>query len=184
MKRILVLIVALAMFVPCEAMAQTFTLSPANTSIQFRVKNLGIMNVKGSFEKFKGTVDLNEADITRSTVDVSIETASITTGIDKRDNHLRSADFFDTAKFPVMKFTATALEKAGADTLKMSGNLTIKGVTKPVTLTVAGEPREGRADFVRAASATASINRQDFGVSYGAVIGDEVFITITTKLSQ
>ncbi|NVN89917.1 MAG: YceI family protein, partial [Desulfuromonadales bacterium] len=130
------------------------------------------------------TVEMDQADISKSTVDVSIETASITTGIDRRDNHLRSADFFDAAKFPIMKFTATAIEKLGADKLKLSGNLTIKGVTKPVVLTVEGQASEGRGDFSRAVSATATINRQDFGVSYGAVIGDEVFITITTQLNK
>jgi polyisoprenoid-binding protein YceI len=173
-----------AMFAPFDAMSQTFRLTPSNTTIQFRVKNLGIMNVKGSFEKFTGTVDMDEADIAKSRVDVSIETASITTGIDKRDNHLRSADFFDAVKYPTMKFTATAVEKAGLDKLLLTGNLTIKGVTKPVVLTVVPQDKEPRNDFVRAASATATINRQDFGVSYGAVIGDEVFITITTQLNK
>jgi polyisoprenoid-binding protein YceI len=182
MKRLLVLIMTLAMFAPLDAISQTFSLNPANTTIQFRVKNMGIMNVKGSFEKFTGTVDMDEADIAKSRVDVSIETASISTGIDKRDNHLRSADFFDSVKYPTMKFAVTGIEKAGLDKLLLTGNLTIKGVTKPVVLTVVAQAKESRNDFVRAASATATINRQDFGVSYGAVVGDEVFITITTQL--
>jgi polyisoprenoid-binding protein YceI len=184
MKRLLVLILTLAVFAPFDAMSQTFLLTPANTTIQFRVKNLGIMNVKGSFEKFTGTVELDEADMAKSRVDVSIETASIATGIDKRDSHLRSADFFDAVKYPTMKFAVTAIEKAGQDKLLLTGNLTIKGITKPVVLTVAPQAKDAPKDLVRAASATATINRQDFGVSYGAVIGDEVFITITTQLNK
>jgi len=185
MKRIFVLILALAVLAPCNVFARTYTLAPANTTIQFKVKNFGIMYVKGSFEKFKGTVDIDEADITKSTVDVSIDIASINTGINKRDDDLRSTNFFEVAKFPTMKFVSTAVEKMGSDKLKLSGNLTIKGITKPVVLTVeepSGETTGSRSDFARAASAT--INRQDFGISYGSLIGDEVFITINTQLNK
>lgn len=176
MKRIIALTLALALLAPLNVLAQTYIVDPSNTSIQFKVKNLGIMYVKGAFEKFKGTVDIDEADITKSKADVSIETASINTGINKRDNHLRSADFFEVAKFPVMTFVSTKVE-AGTDKdkLKVTGNLTIKGVTKSVVLNV-----EALNGAKRAASAT--VNRQDFGVSYGSVIGDEVFITINTEL--
>lgn len=184
MKRLFVLMLALALFAPLDLFAQTFNLLPSNTGIQFRVRNLGIMNVNGSFGSFRGTLDLDEADITRSKVEVNIETASINTGIDRRDKHLRSADFFDVARYPTMRFSSTALEKLGADRLKLTGNLVIRGISRPVVLTVEAQPIEGRADFIRSALATATINRQDFGVSYGAVIGDEVQITITTRLKR
>lgn len=184
MKRLFLLMLTVALLAPLGASAQTFNLLPSNTTIQFRVRNMGIMNVNGSFGRFSGTVDLDEADITGSKVEVKIETASINTGINRRDNHLRSADFFESARYPTMTFTSTALEKLGADRLKLTGNLTIRGITKPVVLTVEAQPGEGRADFTRLASATATINRQDYGVSYGAVIGDEVLITITTRLRK
>lgn len=185
MKRLFVLVLSiLTLLAPCVVCAQPLAILPSNTSIQFKVRNLGIMNVTGSFGTFRGTLDLDEADITRSKVEVSIETASINTGIDRRDKHLRSADFFDVARYPAMRFSSTALEKLGEDRLKLTGNLTIRGISRPVVLTVEAQPIEGRADFTRSALATATINRQDFGVSYGAVIGDEVQITITTRLKK
>lgn len=187
MKRIFLIILTLAVVAPCNVFARTYSLAPSNTTIQFKVKNLGVMYVKGSFEKFKGTVDIDEADITKSRVDVSIDTTSINTGINKRDDDLRSSNFFEVAKFPTMKFDSTKVEKIGSDKLKLSGNLTIKGITKPVVLTVerpSGEATGSRSDFARAASATATVNRQDFGISYGSVIGDEVFITINTQLNK
>ncbi len=183
MKRLFVLVLSiLTLLAPCVVCAQSLAIVPSNTSIQFKVRNLGIMNVTGSFNRFTGTLKLDQADITRSMVDVSIETASISTGIDRRDTHLRSDDFFDTARHPTMRFTSTALERLGPDRLKLTGNLTIRGVTRPVTLTVTAQPGEGGADFTRSATATATINRQEFGVSYGAVIGDSVQISITTRL--
>lgn len=187
MKRIFFVILALLVLAPCNVLALTYNLTPSNTTIQFKIRNFAIMYVRGSFEKFKGTVDINDADITKSRVDVSIDTASINTGIGKRDDDLRSSNFFEVAKFPTMKFVSTTIEKVGADKLKLSGNLTIKGITKPVTLAVeapSGEATRGTGGFARAASATATINRQDFGVSSGAVIGDEVYITINTHLNK
>lgn len=192
MKRLLALILSLSLLSPLAAMAQTYTLDPFHSAIQFKVKHLMITNVKGVFEKFKGTVYIDEKDITKSRVDVSIEMASVNTNIAKRDDHLRSADFFDAARFPAMTFVSTKVEKSGADTLKVTGNLTIKGVTRPVVLNVegpTGEIKTPQGDFKRGASATATVNRQDFGVSWnkkldsgGVVVADEVFITIDTEL--
>ena len=135
MKRIVTLIITLVLLVPLNVLAQTYNVDPSHTTIQFKVKNMLIMNVKGVFEKFKGTVDIDETDVTKSNVDVSIETASINTGIDRRDNDLRGPDFFDVVKFPTMRFVSTIVE-AGKDNLKVTGNLTIKGVTKQVVLIV------------------------------------------------
>lgn len=192
MKRILSLLAVLALLAPLNALAATYNLDPYHSSIQFKVKHLMITNVKGVFDKFKGTVIIDEMDITKSKVDVSIEMSSVNTNIPKRDDHLRSPDFFDTAKFPTMMFVSTKVEKAGVDKLKVTGNLTIKGVTKPVILNVEGPTSEikgPQGELKRGASATASINRQDFGVSWskkldggGLVVADEVFITIDTEL--
>lgn len=178
MKRIITLIVTLALLAPLNVLAQVYNVDHSHTTIQFKVKNLGIMNVTGVFEKFKGTADINETDITKSKVDVTIETASINTGINRRDNHLRSPDFFDVVKFPTMTFESTTVE-ADTDKLKVNGNLTIKGVIKQVVLIVE-DPKGLQSGLKR--RATATINRQDFGVSWGAVIGDEVFIAINTEL--
>jgi polyisoprenoid-binding protein YceI len=182
MNHLFQVLIALTLLLPLNAAAQTYSVEPARTTIQFKVRNLGIMNVTGTFDKFKGTVDVDEADITRSKVDVTIEATSINTGIDKRDTHLRSPDFFDVAKFPAMTFVSTRVE-AGSDKSKLNvtGNLTIRGVTRQVVLSVEG-PKNLPGDPKRGASATASVKRQDFGLSYGSTIGDEVFITITTEL--
>jgi polyisoprenoid-binding protein YceI len=192
MKRFITLIISLALLAPLNVLAQTYTIDPLHSAIQFKVKHLMITNVKGVFEKFKGSVVIDEKDISKSKVDVSIEMASVNTNITKRDDHLRSADFFDVGKFPTMTFVSTKVEKAGPDKLKVTGNLTIKGVTRPVILNVegpTGEIKSPQGDFKRGASAAATINRQDFGVSWnkkldggGVVVADEVFITIDTEL--
>ncbi len=194
MKRLIGLIVAVALMVPFYAQAATYTLDPAHTSIGFKVKHLMITNVKGVFEKFQGTLILDEKDITKSKLSATIDIASINTNIGKRDDHLRSADFFDAAKYPVMTFESTKIEKAGADKLKVTGNLTIRGVTKPVVLNVEGlnqEIKTPQGGFKRGASATGSINRQDFGVSWnkkldagGVVVADEVHIIIDAQLDK
>lgn len=180
MNRLFTLLVTLALLGPVNAPAQTYNVDPSHTTIQFKVKNFGLMSVKGVFEKFKGTVDIDETDITKSKVDVSIEIASINTGINMRDDDLRGPNFFDAVKFPTMTFVSTQVE-ADKDKLKVTGNLTIKGVTKQITLNVE-DPKSLPGDRNRGVTATATLNRQDYGVSAGATIADEVVITITTEL--
>lgn len=180
MKRILTLFIALALLLPLNVLAHTYNLDLAHTTIQFKVKNLGMFNVTGVFEKFNGTVDIDETNMSKSKVDVSIDTASINTGINMRDKDLRSDNFFDVVKFPAMTFVSTKVE-TGSDNLKVIGNLTIKGVTKQVVLKVEG-PKKLQDDIRWGVSATVKVNRQDFGVSSGNTIADEVFITITAEL--
>jgi polyisoprenoid-binding protein YceI len=194
MKRIISIFIVAALLAPLNVFAATYTIDPAHSTIGFRVKHLMISNVKGVFEKFKGSVNIDEKDITRSKVDVTIEMASVNTNITKRDDHLRSPDFFDVAKFPVMTFTSTKVEKAGVDALKVTGILTIKGVSKQVILNVegpTGEIKSPQGDVKRGASAATTINRQDFGVSWskkldggGMVVADDVYISIDTELTR
>jgi polyisoprenoid-binding protein YceI len=194
MKRIISMCIVAALLIPLNVFAATYNIDPAHSTIGFKVKHLMITNVKGVFEKFKGTVTIDEKDITKSKVDVTIEMASIDTNISKRDDHLRSPDFFDVAKFPTMTFVSTKVEKSGADGLKVTGNLTIKGVTRQVVLSVegpTGEVTSPQGDVKRGASATATINRQDFGVSWskkldggGLVVADDVYISIDTELTR
>ncbi|GFE62742.1 YceI family protein [Geobacter sp. AOG2] len=183
MKHLFIPIFTLALtLMPFAAVATTYTIAPGNTTIQFKAKIFRIMSVKGAFEKFKGTVDVDEADITKSKVEVSIDAASINTGNDMRDDDLRSPGFLDAAKFPTMTFVSTRVETLGAK-LKVTGNLTIKGVTKEAVLIVDG-PDSLHDKLNQGASVTATVNRQDFGVSADAVIGDEVAVTITTALGK
>src|SRR5512137_2016851 len=106
MKRVITTISAIfALALPVIASAATWNIDPEHSNVGFKVKHLMVSNVKGSFEKFTGMVELNDKDVTKSKVDVSIETTSINTGVNKRDEHLRSADFFDVTKYPAMTFT-------------------------------------------------------------------------------
>jgi len=194
MKRFITTLLIIAVMAPLNLLAATYKLDPAHTTIGFKVKHLMITNVKGYFEKFSGTVVIDEKDITKSTVNVAIDIPSINTGIAKRDEHLRSGDFFDAGKYPAMTFVSTKVEKTGGDRLKVYGNLTIRGVTKPVSLYVDGPTAEIRSPqgvAKRGASATTAVNRHDFGVSWnkkldagGVVVGDEVLITIEAELDR
>jgi len=191
MKKFTSIIALLALLLPLTATASTWTLDPDHSTVQFKVRHLMISNVRGVFEKVSGTLNLDEKDITKSKVDVTIDTASVDTNIKKRDDHLRSVDFFDAAKFPTMTFTSTKVEKAGADKLKVFGNLSIKGKTRPVILEVENfspEIKDPRGKERRGASATTNINRKDFGVNWsatmdngGMVVAEDVAIQLEVE---
>src|SRR5262249_54425301 len=116
----------------------TWTLDPAHTTAEFKVKHMMITNVKGQFSGITGSINLDESDITKSTVEASIPSASITTREADRDTHLKSADFFDVEKFPALTFTSTKVAKAGDGEIEVEGDLTIHGVTRKVTFAVEG----------------------------------------------
>jgi polyisoprenoid-binding protein YceI len=153
-----------------------------------------VSNVKGSFGKNKGVVDINDKDITKSKVEVTIDTASINTNVQKRDDHLRSADFFDVAKFPTMTFVSKKVAKAGKDKLKITGDLTLHGITKEVVLDVEGPSLESKdpwGTIRRGATANTKINRKDFGLVWnktletgGVAVGEEVTITLEIEMTR
>lgn len=162
---------ALVALASLPAFAASYTLDGAHSRIGFGVKHMMVSTVKGSFKAFSGTVVIDDADVTKSTVSVEMETASVDTGIEKRDEHLKSADFFDVANHPKMTFKSTSVKKQGQKLL-VTGNLSLHGVTKPVTLTVEGPTKEWTnpwGQVVRGASATGKINRKDFGLAWGKV---------------
>lgn len=181
-----------ALSLPLMAAAATWTIDPDHSNIGFKIKHLMVSNVKGTFDKHTGTVDLNEADITKSKVNVSIQTASINTNVELRDAHLKSADFFDVAKYPTMTFVSKKIVKAGKDKLKVTGDLTLHGVTKTVVLNVDGPTKEIKDLYGvirKGATATTTINRKDFGLNWnkaleagGVVVGDEVSITLEIEM--
>jgi polyisoprenoid-binding protein YceI len=190
MKRLVALAIALA--APVAALAQSaWILEPNHTHSSFTIRHLVISNVRGEFGKTTGTVKLDEKDVTKSTVDAEIETGSIDTRVPDRDTHLKSPDFFDAAKYPKITFKSTKVEKAGDGKLKVTGNLTIKDVTKPVVLDVSGPTHEIKDPWGktrRGLSATTKINRRDFGLTWGKVVeagpvvGDDVSIEIEAEL--
>lgn len=193
MKRIIVSIFTLIAFVmPTLAFASTWNIDPDHSSVGFKVKHLMVSNVQGNFNKYSGVVEVDDKDITKSTVQVTIDTNSINTNVQKRDEHLRSADFFNVAKYPAMTFVSKKVVRAGEDRLKVTGDLTLHGVTKEVVLDVEGpsvESKDPWGNIRKGATATTKINRKDFGLTWnkgletgGVLVGDEITITLEIEM--
>src|SRR4029077_15730143 len=169
-------------------------IDPAHSAAHFSVRHLMISNVRGEFTKISGSEVLNPADLTKSTVEIKIEAASVHTLETQRDEHLRSADFFDVASYPTLTFRSKRIESLGAENFKLTGDLTIRGVTKEVTFDVEGPtpPVKDPWGNIRAGvTASAKLNRKDFGLVWnalteagGIVVGDDVKITIEAELIQ
>jgi polyisoprenoid-binding protein YceI len=171
--------------VPAFAATTTWQLDPMHTNAQFTVRHLGISNVQGEFTKISGTVMLDDQDISKSSVSVTIDTTSIDTRVSRRDDDLKSEHFLNVAQFPTITFQSTKVAKSG-DGLKVAGNLTIRGVTKEVTLDVTGPsaPVKAMGGLRRGAAATTKINRQDFGVAADpGMIGDDITIQIDLEMT-
>jgi polyisoprenoid-binding protein YceI len=182
-RSILLAVVALPVF---ALAADTWNIDTSHTQTGFSVKHFTLSSVRGDFSKTEGKVVVDETDLTKSTVDVTIDVSTVGTRDAKRDAHLKGADFFDVAKFPTITFKSTKVEKAG-EGLKVTGDLTMHGVTKPVVLDVTSLSKELKDPYGntrRAVSATGKLNRKDFGVSYGpdAVVSDNVGLTIEAEL--
>jgi len=187
----IVFAVALALAIPAFAHADTWQIDPAHTNVEFTVRHMMISNVKGQFEKTSGTITTNGNDPTTAKIDATIDASSINTRVDKRDAHLKSPDFLDVEKFPTITFKSTKIEADGPNKWKVTGDLTLHGVTKPVVLEVesSGPPITDPSGKMRAgASATATISRKDFGIVWnkametgGVLVGDEVAISIDVE---
>ena len=179
---------------PASAATTTWQIDPAHTAAQFSVKHLAISTVRGGFSNVKGTVVIDDADVSKSSVDVTIDVTTVDTRTPDRDKDLKSDKFFDAAKYPTMTFKSTKVEQAGAGKLKVTGDLTIRGTTKSVVLDVDGPTapvKDPWGNQRAAVNATTKINRQDFGVKWnatmdngGVVVGDEVAITIDAEMVQ
>ena len=174
------------------AQTDTYKLDPAHTSVGFKVRHMMINDVRGTFDKVDGTIVLDSKIMANSTVSVTIETASVNTRVENRDNDLRSDHFFDAAKNPTITFTSKKIEKKG-ETWVAVGDLTMRGVTKENELpfTVSGPVANPWGKSVIAVSASTEINRQDFGVSWnkaldngGVLVGDMVKIEIEAEAQK
>jgi polyisoprenoid-binding protein YceI len=173
---------------PCQAQTTTWQVDPNHTSAQFAVKHLGVSTVRGAFTKTTGVVQLDENNLANSQVDITVDTTTLDTRNATRDNDVKSANFLDVAAFPTMTFKSKRISAAGNGKLKLTGDLTLHGVIREVTFDVDG-PTPAIKDpwgfLRRGASATATINRQDFGITYnktldtgGLVVSNEVQLTI------
>jgi polyisoprenoid-binding protein YceI len=179
--------IAIALFLTLSAAAQeTWQLDPPHSSAQFAVRHLGVSTVRGAFTKVSGTVVYDAANLAKSSVQVTIDATSVDTRVQKRDDDLRSEHFFDVQKFPTITFQSTKVEAAGAGKLRVTGDLTIRGVTKPVTLDVdapSAPIKDPWGNQRIGASATTKINRMDFGVAADpGVVGDETMLTLDVEM--
>ena len=168
--------------------ADTYTIDPAHTSFGFTVKHMMISNVPGEFDKFEGQIVYNSADLADSKANITIDAASINTRIDKRDAHLKSPDFFDVAKFPTITFVSTKFTSTS-----ITGNLTMKGVTKEVTIpvTISGPVKTMTGAQAIGITGSVTINRQDFGINWnkvldqgGVAVSNDVLINISIEADQ
>lgn len=171
------------------ALAQdTYKIDPVHSEVSFKVRHI-LAKVSGRFTKFSGTIKVDSADITKSSVEVTIDAASVNTDVEARDNHLRTDAFFDVAKFPTITFKSTSVKEVAKGKLEVTGDFTLRGVTKRITfpITNAGSqpgPKPGTvmAGFIDGAL---TINRQDYGVSYGkGIVGDDVTISLNVEAGK
>lgn len=186
------LVVLSLLTAPAYALASSWTIDPAHTSVGFKIRHMMITNVRGEFSDVKGTAEFNAADITKSSIEITIQAASIDTGVARRDAHLRSADFFDVEKFPTLTFRSTKVTQISKGRVQIQGDLTIHGVTREVLLEAEGPTQEikGPGGKIRiGASATTKINRKNFGLNWnvvleagGVLVGEEVTITLDIEL--
>jgi polyisoprenoid-binding protein YceI len=168
------------------AQTETWHLDPPHSAAQFAVKHMGISTVRGTFTKVNGELQYSAADPAKSSLNVTIDAASVDTRVEMRDNDLRSAHYLDVAKYPTITFKSKRVEPAGAGKLKVTGDLTIHGVTKEVVLDVDGPTApvtDPKGNSHMGASAATKIERQDFGVGEKSnMIGDDLTITIDVEL--
>jgi polyisoprenoid-binding protein YceI len=172
--------------------ATTWNVDPAHTRVGFSVKHLVISDVKGEFSKVSGKAQLDESDLSKSSVEMTIEVASVDTRDEKRDAHLKSADFFDAAKFPTITFKSTKVVAGKDGAVTVTGDLTMRGVTKPVTLegTISKAIVDPWGLTRRGVSFTGKLDRKEWGVSWskvtdvGAVVGDEVKLDIQAEITK
>jgi len=193
MKRsLLTSFIAVLLSIPVLASGATYQIDPDHSSFQFKVRHMTVSNVRGEFKKVKGVVSIDGNDLTGLKVDVTLDAASVNTDHAKRDDHLRGEDFFDVAKYPTITFVSKKVTKVDENRLKVVGNLTIRGITREVTVDVDGptpEVKDPGGNIRRGATGTLKINRKDFGMAWhktldngGLVVGDDVNISVEVEL--
>lgn len=177
---------AAVLSLPAAAATTTWQLDPAHSAAQFSVRHLAISTVRGAFTKVAGTVQLDDKDITKSSVEVTIDVNSVDTRQPDRDKDLRSDHFFDADHFPTITFKSKKVEQVAPGKLKVTGDLTIRGATKEVVLDVDGPTAPVKDPWGNqriGVNASSKIIRQDFGITYGpGMIGDEISITIDAEM--
>ena len=164
--------------------AETYKLDPDHTAIIFRVKHLGVAYVYGRFSGPTGSFVFDESSPAKSSIEIQVDAKNVDTAVAKRDNHLKSPDFFDAGEHPLIKFKSTSVKKSGPDSYEVSGNLTLLGKTQPITVTArqTGKGKDPWGNFRQGFEASFSIKRSDFGMDFmmGAA-ADEVLLTVSVE---
>lgn len=192
MRKFPILAALLVLGAPGLALASAWEFDAAHSAVQFKVRHLMVSDVRGDFEKVSAVIHYDEKDITRSRAEVTIDASSINTRIQQRDDHLRSPDFLDAAKYPTIAFKSKRVEKSGEGRLKVTGDLTLRGVTKEIALDVEGPTpavKDMQGNLRVGGQATGKILRKDFGLTWnkaleagGVLVGDEVEIIIDLQI--
>lgn len=182
---------ALALAALSSAQATTWEIDPVHTSVQFSVRHMTITNVRGEFTKVSGKILSEGKDPGRIQIEATIDASSIDTRAPKRDKHLKSADFFDVEHYPTIVFKSKKVEPAASGKWKLTGDLTIRGVTKEVALDIEGpseEIKDPHGNIRIGAHATTTINRKDFGLKWnmmleggGVLVGDNIAVAIDVE---
>ena len=172
---------------------ERWEIDSSHSSVHFSVRHLVIAKVRGTFARWSGAVQVPAGDFSKATVAVTIDASSITTGVEQRDAHLKSADFFDVAQYPELQFVGRRVEPRSGDEIDVIGDLTIKGITREVTLRVEqhGRAKDPWGNIRAAFTAKTSIDRKDFGLTYnqvletgGVMVGDRVEIEAEIEAVQ
>lgn len=193
MKRALSLAVIFVIMTFAVSAQNAWTVDPVHSNVKFSVTHLLVSEVEGNFKVYTGAIRSSTADFANSVVEFSVDANSINTENEMRDNHLKSADFFNAAQYPKMSFKTTAWKKVGPQNYTLEGDLTIRDVTKPISFAVVygGTMQDGYGNTKAGFKATAVINRFDFGLKWnslteagGAVVGKDVRITLNLQFVQ
>jgi polyisoprenoid-binding protein YceI len=188
MKKVFLFLVALTATVAVSAQTK-WSVDPMHSSVNFSVKHMGIAFVKGNFGKFDGTITASKADLTDAKISFSVDVKSVNTGVEMRDNHLRTDDFFNAEKYPAMTFESTSFKKLTGNNYALTGKLTIRDVTKNVVFNVVygGTAKDQQGNTKAGFGATTTINRLDYNVKYdptGAGIAKDIKIELNLEFAQ
>ena len=168
----------------------SWTVDPMHTQVEFAAKHMGIMTVKGHFTGVRAAINFTEDDFSASSVEATIDAGTLTTNDERRDTHLKSADFLNVEQFPTIAFRSTRIAHAAHDRYKMTGDLTIRGVTRPVTLDVvySGQGKDPMGNVHAGFSADTTINRKDWGLTWnvaletgGLLVGEDVKLALEVE---
>jgi len=169
------------------ASAQTYQIDPVHSSLVFRVKHMDTAYVYGMFTSMKGTVVVDEANPARSSINIEVDANSVYTHNEQRDNHLRGPDFFNTRQFPTITFKSTQVRRINANTVQVRGDLTIRGVTRPITasVTLTGKGKNPQGKDIIGFETRFTIRRSEFGIRYGLPgLGNEVQVTLSIEAAR